>query len=235
MLPADASWAAELMEQRRQVYAAYSPVFWRPARDAAGPHAAYLSKLIGSENYLSLRSDHGFMIGRIGPARTSFDDFAVGEPSRWSTDGAALVLAAAARLAEAGRDGSMLIVTAHADAAKVSMLRRLSLSLVQQWWVHEVHPAGQSIEHGQVHGPGFTGTLGNAPGVYDPGGPVLQVDQAHDDVELAAIEREAASAGAVLVVLPTAPDAGRVGELQSRGWTIASDWYLGRPAEPARR
>lgn len=29
--PADAPWAADLMEDRRQLYARYSPVFWHPA------------------------------------------------------------------------------------------------------------------------------------------------------------------------------------------------------------
>jgi hypothetical protein len=233
MMPADAGWAAELMNQRRQVYASYSPVFWRPARNATGPHAAYLSTFIGSENCLSLRTDHGFMLGQIRPAKTFVDDFAVTEPDRWSTDGSALVLAAAQRLADAGRDCSMLVVTAHADDAKVPMLRDLSLSLVEQWWVREVEaePTGEPIEHGQVQRPGFAGFFGSAPPVYDPGGPVLHVNRAQDDVDLATMELEAASMGAVLLVLPTAPGAGRIGELQRRGWTVASDWYQGRPSE----
>jgi hypothetical protein len=233
MLPADAGWAAELMSQRRRVYASYSPVFWRPARDATGPHAAYLSTLIGAQNYLSVRTDHGFMLGQIRPAKTFVDDFAVSEPSRWRTDGSALVLAAARRLAAAGRDRAMLVVTAHADDAKVSMLRNLSLSLIEQWWVHEVRPTGEPIRHGQVQRPGFAGFFGSAPPVYDPGGPVLHVDRAPDDVDLAMMELEAASLGAVLLVLPTRPGADRVGELQRRGWTVASDWYQGRPSEPA--
>jgi hypothetical protein len=230
MVPADAGWAAELMHRRRQVYASYSPVFWRPARDATGPHAAYLSTQIGTANWLSLRTEHGFLLGRIDPAKTLVDDFAVSEPGRWSTDGSALVLAAARRLADAGRDHLMLVVTAHADAAKVSMLRELSLSLVEQWWVRAVEPAGEPAEHGRVRRPGFAGFLGSAPPVYDPGGPVLHVDRAEDGVELATLEREAAAMGAVLVVLPAAPGTGLAGDLHGRGWTVASDWYQGRPA-----
>jgi hypothetical protein len=233
MLPADAGWAAELMDQRRQVYASYSPVFWRPAKDATGPHAAYLSTLIGTENYLSLRTEHGFLLGQIGPAKTFVDDFAVSEPSRWTTDGSALVLAAARRLADAGRDSTMLVVTAHADDAKVGMLRDLSLSLVEQWWVQAVEPAGQPVTPGRVRRPGFTGLFGSAPPVYDPGGPVLHVDRAEDDADLATMEREAASIGAVLLVLPAKPGTDRASDLQRRGWTVASDWYQGRPAAPA--
>lgn len=222
-MAADAGWAAALMNQRRQVYANYSPVFWRPAKDAAGQHAKYLSTLIASDNCLSLRTDDGFMPGQIRPAETLVDDFAVSEPGSWSADGTALVLAAGQRLADAGRDCTMRVVTAHADDAKVAMLRSPSLRLAQQWWVREVKPAGEPIGHGQVHGPGFAGFSGSAPGVYDPGGPVLHVDRAHDDADLAAIEAEAASVGAVLLVLPTTPGADRVGALQARGWTVASD------------
>jgi hypothetical protein len=171
MLPADAGWAAALMDQRRQVYAAYSPVFWRPARDVTAMHAKYLSKLIASDNYLSLRTDDGFMLGRIQPTETQIDDFAVTEPGRWNADGTAL-----------------------------------------------------------MQGPGFTGSFGSAPAVYDPGGPVLHVDHAQDDADLASMEEEAVSMGAVLLVLPTTPGADRVGELLRRGWTVASDWYLGRPS-----
>jgi|HubBroStandDraft_1064217.scaffolds.fasta_scaffold02497_8 hypothetical protein len=54
------------------------------------------------------------------------------------------------------------------------MLRSLSLNLVEQWWVHEVEPAGGPAEPGQVPGQvpgqGFAGSLANAPGVYDPAG-----------------------------------------------------------------
>jgi hypothetical protein len=31
-------------------------------------------------------------------------------------------------------------------------------------------------------------------------------------------------------VLRTPPGAPRTGSLQERGWTVASDWYLGRPS-----
>lgn len=36
----DAAWAAALMERRRQEYARYSPVFWRPAEEGSSPPRA---------------------------------------------------------------------------------------------------------------------------------------------------------------------------------------------------
>jgi hypothetical protein len=35
--------------------------------------------------------------------------------------------------------------------------------------------------------------------------------------------------GSVLVVMPTEPDSDRERALQDRGWTVASQWYLGQP------
>src|ERR1700761_8372628 len=89
----DAAWAAALMEQRRQVYAGYSPVFWRPRPGVTGLHARFLGRQIGSPDYVALRTAHGFLLGRRG--REAFvDDFAVDETARWADDGAALLLAA---------------------------------------------------------------------------------------------------------------------------------------------
>ena len=44
MMADDAAWAAGLMERRRQVYAGYSPVFWRPRPGAACLHARFLGR-----------------------------------------------------------------------------------------------------------------------------------------------------------------------------------------------
>jgi hypothetical protein len=232
LLAAEAGWAAELMSQRREIYAGYSPVFWRPARNVTGLHADYLRRQIGSENFVSLRTDHGFLMAHSRPGKAFVDDFAIDRAGSWAADGASLLLAAAGRLAATpGREQTMLVVTAHADEAKVSMLLDLSLSLVEQWWVVPVTPAGEPGSPGRVEGPGFAGFLGPAPPVYDPGGLVLDADRAADDADPAVIEARAAELGAVLAVLRTPPGAQRIASLQVRGWTIASDWYFGWPSE----
>ena len=41
MAAGDAAWAALVMDQRRQLYERYSPVFWRPTRDAVGLRNAF--------------------------------------------------------------------------------------------------------------------------------------------------------------------------------------------------
>ena len=233
MPAADAQWAAELMEKRRRDYARYSPVFWRPAEGVVDLHARFLGDRIIAETTVALRTGHGFIICERRGSKGLVDDFAIEPPGTWDFDGAALMLAASERLAAADGVATVLVVTAHADRVKAGMLANLSLTLAEQWWVRELEPAGPASAPGRFSGPGFSGLLGPAPGVYDPGGLVFRNDRAGEHTDLAAIERAAAAHGAVLAVLPAAPDPAREHELRQQGWHVASDWYLGIPQVPA--
>jgi hypothetical protein len=248
----DATWAAELMEQRRQLYASYSPVFWRPAEDATGLHARFLRRQIASPANVALRTDHGFIIGQRQAGEGFVDDFAVDADGSWETDGADLLDAMWQRLAGETGFEALRVVTAHADEDKSRMLSSLSLELASQWWVRELDPeappapepkptpegqpadapAGTPRPATRVGGTGFSGTLGPAPPVYDPGGPVLLVGRLAPEADLAVIEVEAAAIGAVLLVVPVVPvppGSGPAG-LDQPGWSVASDWYVGQPA-----
>jgi hypothetical protein len=237
----DAQWAAALMEKRRRAYARYSPVFWRPAEGAVGPHAEYLARLIAAESTVALRTEHAFITcarrRSAGQTEGLVDDYAVDPPGTWDADGAALLLAAWERLAGVVTDGvvAVRVVTAHADRPKAGMLASLSLTLAEQWWVRELQPTGPPMSSGRISGPGYRGTLGPAPAVYDPGGPVFQNDRADEDTDADAIARGAAAHGAVLAVLPAAADAAQSEQWRRQGWHVASDWYTGIPrsAQPA--
>ena len=228
MSAADAEWAAKLMELRRQAYGRYSPVFWRPARDATGPHTRFLRAQISAPTTIALRTRDGFIICQPRENEGFVDDFTVEPPGTWDGAGAALLLAAAERLAASGVR-ALRVVTAHADQAKCGMLASLSLRVVERWWVRELTPAGPAADPGWVSGPGFAGWLGPAPPVYDPGGPVFQADPSRGDASPDVIEREAAERGAVLAVCPAVPGTGTANELARAGWSVASDWYLGWP------
>jgi hypothetical protein len=234
MSAADAQWAAELTEKRRHDYARYSPVFWRPAEGAVGLHAHFLGGRIIAETTVALRTGRGFIICERRGSKGFVDDFDVEPPGTWDSDGAALLLAAAERLATVVGVAAVRVVTAHADRAKAGMLAALSLALAEQWWVRELEPVGPAAVPGRFSGPGFSGMLGPAPAVYDPGGLVFQNDRAAEHTDPAAIERGAAAHGAVLAVLPAAPDTAREHELRQQGWHVASDWYVGIPERPAR-
>lgn len=230
MADSDAAWAALVMDQRRQVYARYSPVFWRPARDAVGLHTWFLARQIAAPHTIALRSDRGFLIAELRGPEMFVDDFAVTSEGSWPADGAWLLAAAWQQAAAAGARTAR-VVTAAADDPKVAMLASAGLALASQWWVKPVTPAGPPGRTGRVRGQGFAGHLGPAPPVYDPGGLVLLADDdPAETVSPAAIEAGAAALGAVLAVVPAAPGAAHEQELTRRGWTVASQWYLGIPA-----
>jgi hypothetical protein len=226
----DAAWAAELMEQRRQVYAGYSPVFWRPAQGVTGLYTRFLQRQIVSPANVALRTDHGFIIGQRRGTEGFVDDFVIDEAGRWDADGADLLLETWQRLSAEGGFDAVRVVTAHADAEKSRMLGSLSLELADQWWVHEVEPTGQPGPVARVEGAGFSGILGPVPPVYDPGGPVLHIDRLASDADLTAVEAESSALGAVLLVVPAAPGSAQSTALDRLGWSVASDWYLGQPS-----
>lgn len=224
----DAVWAAGLLELQRREYARYSPVFWRPAEGARTLHERFLRRQITAEANVALRTHDGFIICQCRPDEGFVDDFTLAPPRRWNEDGAALLLAAAEKLAEGGI-GVLRVVTAHDDQPKAGLLRDLSLSLAEQWWVHELLPAGLPAPPGRVSGPGFSGLLTQAPPVYAPGGPLFLADQPDDPACISVIAHEATERGAVLAVIPATPGSAVAAELRRRGWTVASDWYTGRP------
>lgn len=236
MRAADAEWAAGLLEHRRREYAEYSPVFWRPAEGVRTLHARFLRRQILSAATVALRTSGGFIICERRPPEGFVDDFTLTPPRRWDEDGAALLLAAAERVAADGI-GTLRVVTAHDDQPKSALLRALSLSVAEQWWVHELLPAGPPAPPGRVTGPGFSALLTQAPPVYAPGGPVFHADRVEDPAAISVITHEATERGAVLGVISAAPDTALAAELQRKGWVIASDWYTGRPypAPPSAR
>lgn len=229
---ADADWVARTMAARRETYAEYSPVFWRPRRGVEGQHATFLRRQLDGPAVVAVRTDHGFLIAQRREGVGLVDDFAVEADDWWPTEGAELLVAAWQRIRN-GAD-AMRVVTALADEPKARVLRAVGLELVEQWWVMPIQAASPSETPtaGRVHGPGFAGLLGPAPPVYDPGGPVLLADQVPDTADPAAIEDEAGRLGAVLIVLPRQPGHRHESALRERGWTVASQWYLGRPGKP---
>lgn len=223
----DVPWAAEMMEARRQVYASYSPVFWRPANDVVELHGRFLERQLQDPANVGLRTDHAFLMGQLRGEEGVVDDFAVDQQPRWANEGRELVGGAWQALRALGAT-RLRVVTAKADFDKVSMLLAASLQLAEEWWVKEVRPSGGANSPRSVKGTRFSGVVGPAPPVYDPGGPVL-LARLEPDADLAVLEAEAADLGAVLAVVAVAPSSEYVQRLQHRSWTVASQWYVGRP------
>ncbi len=168
MVSSDCSWAAELMRRRREMYSSYSPVFWRPAKGATSLHAGFLQRQIARDEVVGLRTGHGFVIGERRRDEGFVDDFAVDDADRWDDDGRRALRAAWERLAAQGAS-SLRVVSAKRDLPKNGLLESLGLSLVEEWWVKPLTPSGHAETAGPVDEEGFSGHLGPAPPVYDPG------------------------------------------------------------------
>ena len=96
---ADVAAMTALAALRREQYAEYQPLFWRPAVVAADAHRAYLGRLVASDEVITLVSEEagavtGFLIGRLNPAPPVYDpggltcdidDFVVRPADAWPT------------------------------------------------------------------------------------------------------------------------------------------------------
>ena len=153
---ADADSMAALAAIRREQYASYQPIFWRPAVGALDGHRTYLASLIDNDKVITLVCEEageltGFLIATLtgappvydpGGATCQIDDFMVVPASRWRTTGARLLRAG---LAEASRRGAVqaVVVTGHLDLPKRELLRACGLEPASEWWVTP-QPLGQA-------------------------------------------------------------------------------------------
>ena len=93
----DVAAMAALAAVRREQYARWQPVFWRPAAGALHKHRAYLASLVASKEVITLVSEHagqvdGFLVATLVPAPPVYDpggmscdidDFVVVPASNW--------------------------------------------------------------------------------------------------------------------------------------------------------
>lgn len=217
------------MERRRQRYWSYSPVFWRPASGVTALHAGFLGSQIARDDVVAFRTGSGFVMGETRGGEGFIDDFAVEPDKQWEGDGRRLLAAAWERLHAYGAL-TVRVVSAQKDLPKNTLLSSVGLSVADEWWVKALVPSGRSDKRGTVRGSGFSGYLGPAPPVYDPGGDLLLVRYIDPEVPVDDMERQAASWGAVLAVVPAVPDGARARELSTNGYEVASQWFVGVPA-----
>ena len=230
MAGADFAWAAGLMERRRQVYATFAPVFWRPAHGVQQAHADFLRSRVEAGAAVGLRSDEGFVVAALVGGRYDVDDFAVEPDGRWPTAGRALleaVMDSGALPAGAG----IRVVTARRDTEKRQLLQACGLTVGSRWWVKELRPASPAAVGAvrEVDLGTTTGLFVPAPPVYDPGGPVCLLGDVGPAAAVAAADR-AGELGAVLAVVtrtgaevPPAEPA-----LAAAGFDDVSEFFEGR-------
>lgn len=169
MTDEDFVWAAALLQRRRERYAAYSPVFWRPAVEIVDAHAEFLRATAARDGAVALRTDSRFALSYPLDGRCFLDDFAVEADDLWHTEGREVLLTvwASARSAD---QPTVRVVTARKDQPKRQMLLDLGLVVTARWWVKELDPTGEASAWGPVTLDGVDALIVPAPPVYDPGG-----------------------------------------------------------------
>lgn len=229
MTDEDFDWAARLMEKRRAMYEAFSPVFWRPALDVVGQHAAFIRSVTARPGALALRTEHAFLLSFPHEGRTFVDDFAVEADGQWETEGRDLV--AAAVMERRSFEPTLRVVTARQDTAKRALLASLGLVVAARWWVKELQPSTvATIAVAEVDLDVMRALFVPAPPVYDPGGPVCILGDVESATAVAA-STAAERLGAVLAIVQRDPGDGEAAEtepvLEEAGFHNPSEFHQG--------
>lgn len=220
----DIEWAVEVLARRRGQLVPYAPLYWRPAADAVERHRAYLAYLIGEDRGLGFRSDDALMIAASGPHGWTIDDAWV-QPDRWEHEGHALWTKTAA---ETG--GNLVrFVCPVFEPERASFARQQGFVLDNSWWHAAIDvPDTIGVSEKVPRVTGSRAALVPAPPVYDPGGPILFLQDVRDPTAITRSREEAVRCGSPLVVVdqPTgANDLARA--LAESGFTRHCDFLVG--------
>lgn len=218
----DLEWVLDLSGARRERIVDFAPRFWRPAPQARHVHGAHLSRQIANPEVISVRTDHGFLLGPKRGERLDIDDMALDDDSRWSGDGYRLLRAAAAA------DG-LRFVCPVPEPERTRAAVELGMSIGETWWHRDLDPAGEPapFDEPSLAVDGGVGRLVDAPPVYAPGGPVVLTGDVAHAAALGAIEQLAAVHGATVSVVSQQPDdARRVEILESAGYKRTTDFFV---------
>jgi len=239
----DVAAMAELADAKRRRYRDHARRFQIPAPNARAAHEAFLPRLLQWDAFSVLVHQtagavDGFVVARLGAAPPPFgegslfhvDDFVVARDDEWPSRGGPLLLELCRRARRDGLEQAIVVSgPASVDPAKVRFLRELGLAVAAEWWVKPVSPEATGDVPEQT---GFAAEVGPAPPVYDPGGPTCLALEIAAPAALADLERYAAAAGAVVVIVPVRVEAVALrGALERRGYEVASEWYSAPTAE----
>ncbi|HEY1684858.1 MAG TPA: hypothetical protein VGG19_08850 [Tepidisphaeraceae bacterium] len=151
-VPADVPRMVELSTMKRLQYAAYSPIFWRPAVGADESQKKFFVPLVDDPSWICLVHEaagevNGFVMARIisappvydpGGKVCMIDDFVVAEPSLWESVGMALHMEAEKIAGQSGAVISITVCGEH-DAVKRTALRGAGAQIASEWYVHQIN------------------------------------------------------------------------------------------------
>lgn len=146
----DVGGIADLIQEKRLQYEHYQPIFWRIAPSARDNHLGFLAKVLANERTIALVWEEtpgtvdGFIIANIiaappvyepGGPTCMVDDYWVRGGERWETIGHALLEAVCVRARSEFGAAQVLVVCAHQDRAKRTMLHDQGLEIASEWYV----------------------------------------------------------------------------------------------------
>lgn len=218
----DLGWVVELTRLRRERLVPHAPRFWRPAPDAASRHRAFLAHLVADPGAVTLRTEHGYLVGVERAGRLVVDDMAVDPPQHWATEGLRL-------LEHARGSGLLRFVVPAFERERMDVALDLGLEPAEVWWHRDLEPAtGLNVvaEDPAVSVDGAAGQLVPAPPVYDPGGSVLLVTSVESADALTRIQQSAARRGATVAVVAQDPaDAATAALLAESGFVLTTYFF----------
>jgi len=145
---ADLDYIVELAATKRAQYAAYQPVFWRPADNARDKHRLFFGAILSREGVWLLVAESegrrvGFAYASLVPAPPVYDpggkvcfidDYAVDRPELWESAGRALAEAAFERAKPLGAVLGNIVVSPR-DTDKRSLIEAMGFSVAAEWHV----------------------------------------------------------------------------------------------------
>ncbi len=221
----DLGWVAELTRQRRERLAHHAPRFWRPAADAVERHTAFLARLVADPAAVTLRTEHGYLVGVERTGRLVVDDMVVDPAEHWASEGVALL--ERARAAAPLR----LVVPAH-ETERLDAALDLGLEPAEVWWHRDLEPpTGLNVvsEDPTITVEGAVAQLVPAPPVYDPGGPVLLVTSVESADALTRVQQSAARRGATVAVVAQDPADTATAALLADGGFVVTTYFFTPP------
>jgi len=218
----DLDWVAQFAGQRRERLVPHAPRFWRPAADAAERHRAFLAHLVADPDAVTLRTEHGYLVGVERAGRLVVDDMQVDPPEHWATEGVRL-------LEHARASGRLRVVVPVFEREQMDAALTLAVALAEVWWHRDLEPAtGLNVvsEDPAVSVDGAVGRLVPAPPVYDPGGPVLLVTSFESVDALTRVQQSAARRGARVAVVTHDPaDTATTVRLVEAGFVVTTHFF----------
>ena len=150
-LEADVPSIVALLQQRREVYQHYSPIFWKISEQAVESQTPFIRRLVQNVDVLTIVQEHNDHVNGVLIATTMnappvydpggkvcmIDDYVVEDPALWQEVGTHL-LAHCRDWAKNQGCVLQIIVCGQKDVAKSTMLQDAGAEVASEWYMRAI-------------------------------------------------------------------------------------------------